>query len=127
MKTMYQDFVDNDINLLNVAAERAHKYGMKLLPGWRMSSGNGAAHDKSLAKYYLKTTNRLDFAYPQVRAYYVNTVRHVLENHDVDGFILNFTRHCVHFNADEPDKEKHMNSLSTDMAQNGRRGQQEER
>ncbi len=115
MKTMYQDFVDNDIDLLNVAAERAHKYGMKLLPGWRMSSGNGAARDKSLEKCYLKTTRRLDFAYPQVREYFVNTVRNVLENHDVDGFILNFTRHCVHFNPDEPNKEAHMNALSAAM------------
>ncbi|MBN2290900.1 MAG: hypothetical protein JXM70_00660 [Pirellulales bacterium] len=115
MATMYKDFVAKDIDFLNLAAERAHKYGIKLLPGWRMSSGNGAARDKSLAKCYLKTTNRLDFAYPQVREYFVNTVRHVLENHDVDGFILNFTRHCVHFNPDEPNKEAHMNSLSADM------------
>lgn len=123
IRTMYTDFVKNNIDLLNVAAERAHKYGMKLLPGLRMSSGDGSRAQPHLKEHRIKVTkpemkaagSRLDFAKPEVREYFVNTVRDVLANHDVDGFILNYTRHCIHFHPDEPNKEKHMNTLSADM------------
>ena len=115
MRNMYADLVAQDIDLLKLATERAHKYGIKFLPGWRMSSGSPAKFNKELAKCRLKTCSRLDFAYPQVREYFVKSVRHILETYDVDGFILNFSRHCIHFNPDEPDKYGHMNRLSADM------------
>jgi len=115
MKTVYRDFAVNGVDMLKIAADRAHKYGFKLLPTLRMSSGGGGPHHKALSKYYLKTCHRLDFAYPQVRDHYVKMIRYILEHWDVDGFILDFTRHCVHFNPDEPNKYEHMNHFCAAM------------
>ena len=42
-------------------------------------------------------------------------IRYIIENYDVDGFILDFTRHCVYFNADEPRKNELMNAFSAQM------------
>ncbi len=115
MRSMYTDLVANDIDLLQVATDQAHQYGIKLLPTLRMSSAGIASKCPQLQKYRLKTCPRLDFAYPQVRDYYVKMIRHILEKYPVDGFILDFTRHCIHFNADEPNKKQHMNEFSAAM------------
>ena len=115
MKTMYVDLAENGVDLVEVAVERAHKYGIKLLPTLRMSSGGTGKHYQSLSPYYLKTCSRFDFAAPQVQDHFVKMIRYILEKYDVDGFILDFTRHCVHFNPDEPDKAKLMNAFSAKM------------
>ena len=107
----YQTFVKKGIDLLKLHVERAHKYGFKLLPTLRMSS---CAHRGPTRKALPKTkTNRnvLDYATPQVRDHFVKFIRYILEHYDVDGFILDFTRHCVHFDPAEPNKIPLMNEF----------------
>jgi hypothetical protein len=118
MRTLYRDLLAKDVNMLQLAAQRAHKYGIKLLPAMRMSvCYSPGAHFRALSsKYHLKTCGfQLDYAYPQVRDHFVKQIRYILENYDVDGFILDFTRHCVYFNADEPKKCDFMNAFSAQM------------
>jgi hypothetical protein len=117
IRTLYRDLLAKDIDMLQLASERAHKYGIKLLPTLRMSvCYSPGPHFKSLSgKYRLKGTYQLDFAYPQVRDHFVKLIRFILEKYDVDGFMLDFTRHCVYFNVDEPRKKELMNQFSAQM------------
>lgn len=116
MRTTYPDLIAKGVDMLELAAARAHQYGIKLLPSLRLSSGGaGKQHEELAKKYRIKTCNRLDFAYPEVRDHYVKLVRYIFEKYDVDGFVLDFTRHCVYFNADEPQKEKWMNAFCAQM------------
>ena len=98
-------FTDKGIDRLAVCAERAHRYGFKLLPTMRMSAiyHRGAVH-KSLSKWLIKGNVHLDFARPEIHDFYAKVVRYILEHYDVDGFICDFTRHCIYFHPDEPDK-----------------------
>jgi len=113
----YQAFVDKGIDILQLHVERAHKYGFKLLPTLRMSScGHQGPHWKALPKMKANK-GRLDYATPEVRNHFVTFVRYILEDYDVDGFILDFTRHCLHFNPDEPNKVELMNEFCSDMRQ----------
>jgi hypothetical protein len=114
---VYKAFAKEGVDFLTLATERAHRYGFKLLPTWRMSAPyfNGPKF-KELAKYTLKgDRNRFDFACPQVHDFYVKLVRYFLEKYDVDGFILDYTRHRIHFDKDQPDKVRYMNEFSARM------------
>ena len=103
-------FAKNDIDMLALACERAHRYGFKLLPTLRMSAlyHRGPKYH-ALAQWKLKNCHLLDYARPEVQSHIQSVVRYLLERYDVDGFICDFTRHCVHFNEDEPDRVGHMN------------------
>ena len=111
----YQAFVDKGIDMLSLHVERAHKYGFGLLPTLRMSScGHQGPQWKALPK--LKANRgRLDYATTEVRAHFVRFVRYILETYDVDGFILDLTRHCMHFEPDQPDKVGLMNEFCAAM------------
>jgi hypothetical protein len=76
-----------------------------MLPTLRMSAlyHKGEKY-RALSKWVLKNGRHLDFAQPEIHDHYVNVVRYILEHYDVDGFTLDYTRHCVYFNPDEPDK-----------------------
>ncbi|MBN1344805.1 MAG: hypothetical protein JXQ73_19080 [Phycisphaerae bacterium] len=101
----FRAFQEKGIDRLALMTERAHKYGFKLMPTLRMSAiYNSGPNYKALSKWRLKNNVHLDYAQPRIRDYFVSVVRHILETYDVDGFILDFTRHCVYFNPDEPDK-----------------------
>jgi len=113
----YQRFAQDGIDFLTLATERAHRYGFKLLPTWRMSAPyfNGPKF-KELARYTLKDDRkRFNFACPEIHDYYLKLTRYFLEKYDVDGFILDYTRHRVHFDRDQPDKTRHMNEFSAKM------------
>ena len=105
-------FSEKGIDMLALSCDRAHQYGFKLLPTLRMSAlyHRGPKYAK-LAQWKLKDCHLLDYARPEVRGHIQAVVRYLLEHYDVDGFICDFTRHCVHFNADEPDRVGHMNSF----------------
>lgn len=117
IRTLFPDLVARNIDLLKVAVDRAHKYGIKLLPTLRMSvyCQAGPRYKELRDRYAIKTCDRLDFAYPEVREHYVKIVRYILTKYDVDGFMLDFTRHAVYFNADEPRKVELMNTFCSQM------------
>jgi hypothetical protein len=50
----------------------------------------------------------LDYALPGTREYVLNVFRELLDNYDLDGVNLDFTRHPPFFNDDEPNKSAHM-------------------
>ena len=111
----YRAFVDQGIDLLKLHVERAHKYGLKLLPTLRMSScGHQGTVWKKLPKLEANR-GRLNYATTEVKEHFVTFVRYILETYDADGFILDFTRHCMHFEPDEPDKVGHMNTFCAAM------------
>lgn len=109
-------FAKKGIDALALSCERAHRYAFKVLPTLRMSAlyHRGPKY-KKLAKWKLKKTSLLDYARPEIRKHICELVRYFLEHYDVDGFICDFTRHCVHFNEDEPDRVGHMNTFCSDL------------
>lgn len=106
----FNAFVEKKIDPVALAVKRAHKYGFKLMPTWRMSAPyhRGEQH-KKLSAYRIKGNVRLDFTKDPVQAYYTKVFRYYLETYDVDGFIMDFTRHCIYFHPSEPNKTEHMN------------------
>ncbi len=106
----FNALVAKQIDPVALAVERAHTYGFKLMPTWRMSAPyhRGEQH-KKLSAYRIKGNVRLDFSKEPVQAYYTKVFRYYLETYDVDGFIMDFTRHCIHFHPSEPNKVEHMN------------------
>ncbi len=114
----HQLLLDKGIDKLAVSCKRAHKLGFKLIPTLRMSAiyVPGPKLD-ALSKFRTKDGMYLDYAKPEVRDYFINMIDHVVNKYDVDGFICDFSRHCVHFNADEPDKFKYMNEFTQRLRQ----------
>ena len=114
--TRANDFIrwcfENDVNIVDVLSERAHEVGLKLFvslmaercyspdktirahPEWRIRRGSGM----------------WDYANPEVQKYQVKKIAWICQNHDIDGFIVDYTRYGHYFNEDEPDKFKHMNA-----------------
>lgn len=104
---------DNDVNIVDVLAKRAHELGLKLFvstmmercyspdrfvrehPEWRVKRGRGT----------------WDYAKPEVRDYQVKKISWICANHDIDGFAVDYTRYGHYFNEDEPDKFGHMNAF----------------
>jgi hypothetical protein len=112
----YKSFIDKGIDPVAISAERAHAYGFKLLPTLRMSSAyDRGPKYKALSKWLLKDRVHFNFACDEIHDYYVKLVRYILEKYDVDGFVLDYTRHRIHFNKDQPDKARYMNEFSRKM------------
>jgi len=109
----YRWCFQNDVNIVKVLAERAHELGVKLFvslmaercfspdktvllhPEWKVKRGRG----------------QWDYALPEVQDYQVKKIAWIAQNHDIDGFIIDFTRYGHFFNADEPKKFQHMNAF----------------
>jgi len=109
----YRWSFENEANIVDVLAERAHELGLRLFvslmmersfsvdatmkahPEWRVRRGRG----------------RWDYALPEVQDYQVKKIAWIMEHHDIDGFIVDFTRYGYFFNEDEPDKFGHMNAF----------------
>jgi len=107
---------ENDINIVDVLAKRAHEVDLKLFVSvmtqrcyspdktvrerhdWRIKGASG-------------TSGTWDYAIEGVRDYQVKKIAWICENHDIDGFIVDFTRYGHNFNRDEPNKFKHMNAF----------------
>ena len=102
---------EEDVQILNVLIERAHQVGLKVFaslmmercfswddamrshPKWRIQRGKGT----------------WDYALEEVQDYQVKKIAWIIENHDLDGFVVDFTRYGHFFNEDQPDKFAHMN------------------
>ena len=108
---------ENEVNLVNVLASRAHELNLKLFvatmmersyspdsymkshPDWRVTRGRGT----------------WNYAKPEVRAYQVRKIAWICANHEIDGFIVDFTRYGHYFNEDEPEKFMHMNTFVREL------------
>jgi hypothetical protein len=53
----------------------------------------------------------LDYALPGTQDYVLSVFRELLDNYDLDGVNMDFTRHPPFFNDDEPDKSTHMTAF----------------
>ena len=109
----YRWCFENDVDILQVLTDRAHEVDLKLYaslmlqrcfspddvmrehPEWKVKRGPGT----------------WDYAIPEVQDYQVKKLAWIMENHEIDGFIVDFTRYGHHFNQDEPDKFGHMNAF----------------
>ncbi|MEA3364484.1 MAG: hypothetical protein U9Q79_02495, partial [Candidatus Hydrogenedentes bacterium] len=109
----YRWCFENDVNILRVLTNRAHEVGLDLYaslmlqrcfspdevmrrhPEWKVKRGPGT----------------WDYALPEVQDYQVKKFGWIMQNHDIDGFIVDFTRYGHYFNQDEPDKFGHMNTF----------------
>lgn len=114
----------NNINSLDILAERAHELNIKLFaslmmersfsfdetmrlhPEWRIMR-------KEKVKGNSQPSERCtwDYANPEVQKYQIKKIAWIIEHHDIDGFIVDFTRYGHHFNRDEPDKFGKMNDF----------------
>jgi len=104
---------ENDVNILDVLTEYGHQVGVKIFaalmmersfsrddtmhahPEWRVKRGRGT----------------WDYAIPEVHDYQIKKIAWIIENYDIDGFTIDFTRYGHYFNEDEPNKFEHMNNF----------------
>jgi len=103
---------DNDINILDDLTDYAHQVNVKVFahfclsrvfnptfldehPDWRVKRGRGT----------------LDYANPEVHDYNVKKIAWIIANHDIDGFIVDYTRYGFFFAPEEPNKFEHMNNF----------------
>lgn len=111
--TFFRWCFGNNVNILDVLTDYGHKVGVKVFaslmmersfspddvmrahPQWRIKRGPGT----------------WDYANPQVQDYQVKKIAWIIKNHDIDGFIVDFTRYGHYFNEDEPNKFEHMNTF----------------
>ncbi|MBN2291414.1 MAG: hypothetical protein JXM70_03250 [Pirellulales bacterium] len=112
VNAFYRWCFENDVNIVDVLARRAHEIDIKLFislmaercyspdktvrahPEWKIKRGRGT----------------WDYALNEVQEYQVKKISWICENHDIDGFIVDYTRYGHYFNEDDPDKFKHMNT-----------------
>ncbi|HJN14547.1 MAG TPA: hypothetical protein QGH10_03600, partial [Armatimonadota bacterium] len=108
---------ESDTNIVDVLTDRAHELGLRLfvsLMAERSFSRDATmrAHPEWMIK---RGPGNWDYALPEVRAYQVEKITWIVENHDIDGFIIDFTRYGHFFNTDEPNKAEHMNQFVRDL------------
>ncbi|MCP4644368.1 MAG: hypothetical protein GY851_28250 [bacterium] len=109
----YKWSFENDANIADVLAERAHELGLDLYLSLMMERSFSVdatmkAHPEWMVQ---RGRGRWDYAIPEVQDYQVTKIAWIMENHDIDGFIVDFTRYGYYFNEDEPDKFGHMNAF----------------
>jgi hypothetical protein len=109
----YRWCFENDVNIVDILAERAHDVGVKLFVSLMME--RSFSPDKAMKEHpewtIQRGRGRWDYALPEVQDYQIKKITWIMENHDIDGFIVDFTRYGYYFNEDEPDKFGHMNAF----------------
>ena len=105
--------VENDVNIVRVLAERAREVGLKLFVS--LMAERSFSRDKTMRAHPEWRVRRgrgtWDYANAGVQAYQVKKIAWICEHHDIDGFVLDFTRYGHFFNEDEPKKFEHMNAF----------------
>ena len=104
---------ENDVNILKVLTDRAHEVNLKLFASLMME--RSFSPDKTMRAHpewsIRKGRGRWNYALDEVQDYQVKKIAWICENHDIDGFIVDFTRYGHFFNEDEPNKFDHMNAF----------------
>jgi len=103
----------NDVNIVRVLTERAHELGLKLFVSLMME--RCFSPDKTMRAHrdwrITRGRGTWDYARPEVHDYQVKKIAWIMANHDIDGFVVDFTRYGHYFNEDEPNKFAHMNAF----------------
>jgi hypothetical protein len=112
----YRWCFENNVNIVDVLARRAHQVNLKLfvsLMTERLFSEDKTTREHPQWKIKRKDGGwgQWDYAIPEVQDYQVKKIAWICEHHDIDGFIIDFTRYGHHFNKDEPKKFELMNVL----------------
>jgi hypothetical protein len=128
------DYLSRGIDPLREVVNHAHRRGMTITVEFRMNNGAPGGTLKSPSPagpgyngllWYEKPEWRLtdppadpnaagepnpgwDYAMPAVREYYLQVIKEVLDNYDVDGIDLSFYQNPGFFNLAEPNKVEHM-------------------
>jgi Carbohydrate family 9 binding domain-like len=104
---------ENDVNIVDVLCERAHEVGLRLFVATMME--RSFSRDETMKSHpeWMITKGRgtWDYALPEVHDYQVKKIAWIMANHDIDGFVVDYTRYGHYFNEDEPDKFGHMNAF----------------
>jgi len=109
----YRWCFENDVNIVDVLTERAHEVGLKLFVSLMMErSFSPDATMKAHPEWRIRRgRGRWDYALPEVQDFQVKKIAWIMEHHNIDGFVADFTRYGHFFNEDEPDKFGHMNAF----------------
>ena len=112
VNAFYRWCFENDVNIVDVLTRRAHEVNLKLFVS--LMAERSFSRDKTMRAHPQWKVKRgrgtWNYAAGEVQEYQVKKIAWICENHDIDGFIIDFTRYGHHFNEDEPDKFKHMNA-----------------
>ena len=125
------DYLSRGIDPLREVVDHAHRRGLTITAEFRMNNAapSGPLENPSPAGpgyngllWYQKPEWRLtdpstnpeemnpnwDYAKREVREYYLQVIKEVLDNYDVDGIDLSFYQNPPFFNLAEPNKAQHM-------------------
>ena len=110
--------VENDINMLEELARYAHEVDLKVFASYFVSRcfNPFCAILQEHPDWRITRPERpgyvaWDYARPEVHKYVADKIGWVIENHDIDGFMLDYTRYGHNFNVDEPNKAERMNAF----------------
>ncbi len=110
----FQWCYDNDINILRTLTDYGHEVGVNVFASMMME--RSFSRDETMRAHPEWQVQRgpgtWDYAIPEVRDYQVEKIAWIIENYDIDGFIVDYTRYGRYFNEDEPDKFEHMNDFA---------------
>ena len=102
---------DENVNIVDILAERAHELGLKLFVATMME--RSYSRDRFMHEhpdwFVKRGRGTWDYAKQEVHDFQVRKIAWICAKHDIDGFTVDFTRYGHYFNEDEPDKAAHMN------------------
>jgi len=109
----FQWCYDNDVNILDTLTEYGHQVGVKVFASLMME--RSFSRDETMRAHpewrITKGRGNWNYALPEVQDYQIKKIAWIIGNHDIDGFIVDFTRYGHFFNEDEPNKFEHMNAF----------------
>jgi hypothetical protein len=112
VNAFYRWCFENNVNIVDVLTRRAHEVNLKLFVS--LMAERCFSPDKTMQEHpqwkVRKGPGTWNYALAEVQDYQVTKIAWIAEHHEIDGFIVDFTRYGHHFNPDEPDTFEHMNA-----------------
>ncbi len=104
---------ENDVHVLNQLLQHAHSVELKVFASVMME--RCFCRDETMRAHsdwrIRRGRGTWDYALEDVQDYQVKKIAWIIENHELDGFIVDFTRYGHFFNEDEPNKFVKMNGF----------------
>lgn len=113
---VFKNFESRHVDILQVLVDRCHEVGMKIYASHRAnvhyrSSNVWDEHPE----WHLASRKGLDYANPEVRAFYRDFLLYIAENYDIDGLTIDYSRHRQHFNPGQENQFELMNAYVRDL------------